>query len=55
MERRAPVSRVCRARRRIWGGVVEVGIRALRVRSSRFAEERREVICWGEEDEEDWS
>lgn len=48
MERRAPVSRVCRARARIGEGVVGVGIRALRVRSSRLAEERREVILWGE-------
>lgn len=39
----------------MWAGVLGVGIRALRVRSSRLAEERREVVFWGEDEEEDWS
>lgn len=52
MESKAPVSRVCRASRRMWDGVVVVGMRALRVRSSRLAEERRELIFRGGDEEE---
>lgn len=44
MDRRAPVSRVLRARERCVGGVVEVGRRALRVRRWRFAVVRRVVM-----------
>ena len=48
MERRAPASRVCRARERIWGEVVEVGRRALSWRSCFLAVVRREAIFCGD-------
>ena len=48
MERRAPVSRVSRARCRICGDVEGVGRRALRCKSCRFADERRVEISEGD-------
>ena len=47
IERRAPVSSVVRARLSSWGEVVEVGRRALSLRSWRLAVERREAIFCG--------
>lgn len=47
MESRAPVSSTCRARVRRCGEVEGVGSRALRVRSVRFALDRREAIFSG--------
>ncbi len=44
MDIRAPVSKVSRARRRICGGVVGAGRRALSSSRFRFALERREAI-----------
>lgn len=47
MERRAPVSRVWRARERRSGGVVGVGRRAFNWRRCFLALVRREAILWG--------
>lgn len=55
MESRAPVSSVVRASPSSWGEVLGVGSRALRLRSCRFAVERREEVFCGEGGGEDCS
>ncbi len=54
MERRAPVSRVWRARDSIWGEVKGVGNRAFSWRSCFLAVVRREAIFCGEGGGVDW-
>ena len=55
MERRAPVSRVWRARERMCGEVEDVGMRALSLRSCFLADVRRELMCSGDGGIGDWS
>lgn len=54
MERRAPVSRVWRARLKICGDVEGVGSRAFSRRSCFFAVVRREAIFCGDGGGVDW-